>query len=158
MPLRRRGDAGISLVEVLVVLAIIGLMTGASLITLGALGRGDRPEAEALRLAQRLGLAADEVLVTSTPLALVWDARGYAFAGWDAASGDWTGRPIAALAGRHELPAALRLERTDGGGEAPVRIAPDLPQAQVTLDLRGADRGWRVAFDGFSASTAEAVP
>lgn len=155
---RRKREAGITLVEVLVVLAIVGLMTGASVIGLGVLGRGDRPEAEARRLAQRLDLAADEVLVTSRPLALLWDARGYRFAGWDAGSGDWTAAPPPALAGRHDLPAALRLAMGERGDEIPVRITPDLPQPPVVLDLEGANGGWRVGFDGFSATAAQAAP
>jgi general secretion pathway protein H len=148
---RRDRDAGVSLVEVLVVLAIVGIMAGVTTLGLGALDRGARSEAEALRLADRLQLAADEALVTGGPLALVWDDRGYRFLGWDAAGERWRASVQGDLGRRHELPAALRLAREDGG-DGPVLIAPDLPQAPVVLAVAGGGVPGRVAFDGFAAS------
>ena len=64
-----------------------------------------------MRLADRLQLAADEVMVTSVPLAMVWDARGYRFLAWDAAGRRWRRSGQRDLGARHGLPAALRLER-----------------------------------------------
>ena len=49
--MRRARDAGVTLTEVLVALAIVGTMAGAALLGLGALGRGPSGEAEAMRLA-----------------------------------------------------------------------------------------------------------
>ena len=92
---RRHGEAGVSLVEVLVVLAIIGVMAGVGVLGLGAADRGARAEAEARRLADRLQLAADEVLVTGTPHALVWDAEGYRFLAWDRIGSSLDRRPAA---------------------------------------------------------------
>lgn len=148
----RRRDAGYSLVEVLVVLAIVAVMAGVSVLGLGALGHGASGEGEAMRLADRLRLAADEALATAVPLALVWDERGYRFVAWDAASSRWQGAPRH-LDRRHDLPAPLRLARDGGSGE-PVTIAPELPQPPVVLSV--ADRGgtWQVAFDGLGAAVA----
>jgi general secretion pathway protein H len=151
----RDAQAGISLIEVLVVLAIVGVMTGATVIGLGALDRGGRAEAEARRLADRLELATDEALVTDTPLALVWDARGYRFLGWDGQAGAWAPAALPALGEPHALPAALRIE---GDEEAPVLIAPDLARSAVQLRVSGGDRGWRVAFDGFATSAEPVSP
>ena len=86
----RQREAGLSLVEVLVVLAIVGIMAGVTVLGLGALDRGASGEAEAMRLASRMRLAADEALVTSVPLALVWEEHGYRFLAWDPAGGDGT--------------------------------------------------------------------
>jgi len=154
---RRDPRSGFSLIEVLVVLAIVAVMTGASVLGLGALDRGAGPEAEAMRLADRLRLAADEVLVTPTPLALVWDASGYRFIAWDARDAAWRDHAQAALGTAHRLPASLRLGREDQPERNPILITPDLPRPPVVLRLAdaGGDAGaWRVSFDGFAATAA----
>ena len=147
----RRRDAGLTLVEVLVVLAIVGVMAGVTVLGLGPLRRGTSGETEAMRLADRLQLAADEAMVTSVPLAMVWDARGYQFFAWDAAEQAWRQSGQRDLGARHGLPPALRLERE--GGDAPVMIAPHLPQAAV-LRIVGSAGGWSVAFDGVGTAVA----
>ena len=152
----RDAQAGISLIEVMVVLAIVGVMTGATVVGIGALDRSGRAEAEARRLVDRLQLAADEALVAATPLALTWDARGYRFFGWNREAGAWEAAVFPALGLPHALPATLRLEAETGADDAPVLIAPDLATPAMQLRVMGGDRDWRVAFDGF-ASTAEAV-
>jgi type II secretion system protein H len=145
----RERDAGVSLPEVLVALAIVGVMAGAALLGLGTLGRGPSGEAEAMRLADRLQLAADEAIVASVPLAMVWDERGYRFVAWDGARATWRVSGQRDLGTRHELPAALRLE--GDGTDAPVMIAPDLPGA-AALRVAGPGAAWRVDFDGLGAS------
>lgn len=154
----RDGEAGISLVEVLVVLAIVGLMSGLSVIGLGALDRGSRAEAEARRLADRLRLASDEVLVTAMPVAMIWDARGYRFVGWDPAAEAWEAHSLPELGTPHILSAALRLEAEEGAAETAVLITPDLPQPPVVLRLSGGGGPWRVSFDGFAAAAAPVEP
>lgn len=148
----REREAGLSLVEVLVVLAIVGVMSGVTVLGLGALDRGGSGEAEATRLANRLRLAADEALVTSVPLALVWEERGYRFLAWHAAGARWQGAP-GDLGRHHGLPAPLRLARDGGSGDA-VMIAPDLPQPPAVLHIAGGGGTWQVAFDGFGAAVA----
>lgn len=161
---RRKGgreiEAGLTLIEVLVVLAIVGVMTGVTVLGAGLLDRGARAQGEAERLADRLRLAADEVLVTAAPLAMVHDAQGYRFLAWNAEAAEWRPSPQAALGPRHDLPAALRLEREGPEAAAPVIVTPDLPQPPVALIIvqsgAGAGAPWRVGFDGFAASAAPA--
>ena len=86
---RRDPQAGLTLIEMLVVLVIVAVMAGVAVLGLGALDRGARAEAEARRLADRLQLASDQVLVSGAPLAMVWDAGGYRFLRWDAGQGAW---------------------------------------------------------------------
>lgn len=154
---RRDRQAGVTLVEIMVVLAIIGIVTGASLIGLGAVDRGARIESEALRLRDRLQLAADEVLVTSTPMALIWDERGYSFVAWDRARAEWRDPARADLGAHHQLAAALRMQRADPGAGEPVMITPDLPQPPAVLRIASASDRWLVAFDGFAATAAPEV-
>jgi general secretion pathway protein H len=145
-----------TLVEALVVLAIVGITTGATVLGLGSLGRGARSETEAMRLADRLQLAADEAIATAAPLALVWSAGGYEFVAWDPIGGGWNPSRRRELGRRHDLPAALRLERPGARDKAPILIAPDLPQPPLELRITGGGTEWRVALDGIQ-SAAQAV-
>jgi general secretion pathway protein H len=142
---RRPRRSGMTLVEIMVVLAIVGIMAG--VVTLGV-GLGDRGlgvESEANRLADRLRLAADDVLVTRRPLALAFDGEGYVFVRGDAAA---TG-VIDALAERHALPAGVRM--VELGTASPVSIDPDGAAPVAAFGLAKGDRRWRVEFDGLNA-------
>jgi general secretion pathway protein H len=136
---------GMTLVEILVVLTIVGVMAG--VVTLGV-GLGDRGlgvESEANRLADRLRLAADDVLVTRRPLALAFDGEGYGFVrGTDQAMG-----VTDALAERHSLPAGIRLVGL--GVSSPLVIDPDGAVPMAAFGLAKGDRRWRVEFDGLNA-------
>ena len=77
--MKRDRQAGLTLIEMLVVLVIVAVMAGVAVLGLGSLDRGSRAEAEARRLADRLQLASDEVLVAGAPLAMLWDPGGYRF-------------------------------------------------------------------------------
>ena len=150
----RDREAGLTLLEVLVTLAIIGVMAGVTVLGLGALDRGNRAEAEAMRLADRLQLAADRALVSSAPLALLWDARGYRFVRWDAAGDAWRASDARLLAERHDLPSALRLERPDVAGHPPVVISLDFPQPPAQFRLAGGGGAWAVSFDGLGVAVS----
>ena len=151
----RDPEAGLSLVEVLVALAIMGIMMGVTVLSLGMLDRGNRGEAEAMRLADRLRLASDDALLSSTLLALVWNERGYAFLRWDAAAERWQESPLPLLGARHTLPPAVRLERANVAGNPPVLISSDLPSPPVELRLSGGGGRWAVTFDGLDAAVAD---
>ncbi len=150
----RDPEAGLTLIEVLVVLALVGVMAGVTVLGLGGLDRGVRAEAEAVRLADRLQLASDEALVSSAVLAPIWDAGGYRFDRWDAAAGAWRRSDQRLLGPRHSLPAALRLQRGDGTGTPPVLIAPDLQRPAIEFVITGSAMPWAVAYDGFAAAAS----
>ena len=153
----RHPEAGLTLIEVLVVLAIVGVMTGVSVLSLGALDRGARAETEAMRLADRMQLASDEALTSTATLALVWDAQGYRFDRWDGAGAGWRRIDRGPLGVSRTLPGMLRLQRGDGSDPTPVEIAAHLPQATTDLVIAGAGGAWAVVFDGLSA-TAMPLP
>lgn len=147
----RDPEAGLSLIETLVALAITGVMAGVTVLSLGMLDRGDRAGAEAMRLADRLRLAGDDALLSGGLLALVWDERGYRFLQWDAASESWRDSPRALL-GAHTLPPALRLERADREGPLPISLDPPRPPAE--LRISGGGERWTITFDGLDAAAA----
>lgn len=152
---RRRADGGITLIEVLVVLAVIGVATGATMLGLNATDRDTRAEAEAVRLARSLSLGTDEAMLSGTPLALVWDAGGYSFVAWSAADAQWGPADQNTLSRRHDLraPVALSLSGETAG---PVLIASSGIGQEIEFQFGAASGNsslrWIVAFDGFSAS------
>jgi general secretion pathway protein H len=154
----RHPESGLTLIEVLVVLVIIGIMAGVTVLGLGSLGRGDRAETEARRLADRLQLASDDVLTGGTPIALVWDAQGYRFLAWDASHATWKQSPDQQLGARHALIGAMRLERPGTEGTSPVVIAPDARGAAIDLRIAGTGPPWRVGFNGLSATATPIGP
>lgn len=142
---RRSRREGMTLVEILVVLTIVGVMAGVVTLGVGLGDRGLSVESEANRLADRLRLAADDVLVTRRPLALAFDGEGYGFVrGADQAAG-----VTDALAERHSLPAGVRLVGL--GVSSPLVIDPDGAVPVAAFGLAKGDRRWRVEFDGLNA-------
>lgn len=153
--MRRSGESGLTLVEMLVVLAIIGVMAGVTVLAVGTGGGGVRAEAEARRLAARLQLAADETMVTDRAIAFAPEADGYSFITWDTAARAWRPDPIAELGERHALPGGMKLA-TDIGARA-LPIGADGAGGPMRARLTGGDRAWTIAFDGTGA-TATADP
>ncbi|SHF96947.1 general secretion pathway protein H [Loktanella atrilutea] len=148
----RARDAGVTLVEVLVVLVLIGVMAGAVGLSLGPVDRGDALQREATLLAARLNRAADETLLTGDVVAFVWDADGYRFEVQRGA--DWQPHPVALLAEPHATPGA-RPTDPDGAAEGRFVVDGDLlpvTGAPLALTLR-ADSGLEtlIRFDGVNA-------
>lgn len=144
-----RGDLGLTLVEMLVVLAIVGVMAGAVVLAMGPAGRGGS-EGEARRLAARLSLAADEAMVTDRVIGFQWTRDGYRFVDWQ--GGRWVPDPAPALED-YKLPGGLRF---DDGRVDPVVVGADGGGTPLALHLGRGDgaRGWSVRFDGADARVA----
>lgn len=150
---RRDPEAGLTLIEVLMVLAIVGVMAGATTLGMGALDRGTRTEAEARRLADRLQLAGDEAMVSAAIFALVWDQHGYHFDRWDPDAEIWLTSSQRLLGPRHTLAGGLRL--VSGGarpGTPTLIISADLAPEAATFLVTGSTDPWVVGFDGFAAT------
>ncbi len=129
----RRIDSGVTLIEMMIVLAVIGVATGAATLGLGALGRDNAAEREARRLATAMGFAVDGALISGVPRVMTWDAQGYQIEG----------------GARRELGPGVMLARADGVAER-VTLSADATGA-VDFMIQGQGPVWRVAFDGLSA-------
>jgi len=141
---RRAGEAGVTLVEMLVVLAIVGIMAG--LVVLGIGAASDRSaEIEAKRLAARLTLAADEAMVSDRPLGLAWDKAGYRFLVEQ--DGAWRDDRAPALE-PHRVASGVTFVATV---RSPFRIGGGMPAKMRFSTVKS---GWVVLFDG---ATAKAV-
>lgn len=133
-----------TLVEMLVVLAIVGVAAGMVVLSVGA-GQGPAAaQTEANRLADRLRLAVDEALIAGRPVTLRMNATGYEFQAAGAPAGDW--------AARHELPSGVRLSAR----QAEVLVDPDSAAPPATMTVRDRRQTWTVAFDGLNAQVRAA--
>ncbi len=140
-----RGEIGLTLVEMLVVLAIIAVMAGAVAMSIGS-GTGRTTEAEARRLAARLELAGDEAMVTGRTVGFAWDRGSYRFMTLKA--GKWQDEAASALE-PHSLPDGLAI---DADVKAPIVIGADGGGNPIALRLvPGKGSSWTVAFDGVQA-------
>ncbi len=136
-----------TLVEMMVVLAIIGVAAGATVLGIGAATRAPSAESEARRLSSRLQSVADEAMVTDRPLAFTWDAKGYAFLSWDGK--DWQEGEDEAHA-RHRLPAGMKIDM--GRRAPPLLLGVDGNGVPAAISLvTGPDR-WLVVYDGLAAT------
>lgn len=99
---RRSPEAGVTLVEILVVLAIIGGMASVlGLSVTGGARNADTLEREATLLAVRLERAADTAVLTGAPAGFVWDQQGYSFVAFQ--NGAWSAHPDGLLGTAHAL-------------------------------------------------------
>jgi general secretion pathway protein H len=133
--LQRGPDSGISLIEMLIVLAIIGVATGAATLGLGTLTQGDLAETEARKLAGALSQAQDMALITGVAQPFRWDAAGYQI-------GPRT----------HEMAEGVTLS---GAPDTPARLflSDHAAGAAMALIVQGDDaQAWRVALAGLVVS------
>lgn len=131
----QHSQAGMTLVEIVVALAIVGVMSGIAVLSVGAADRGAGAETEARRLAARIGLSADRALIDGQAINLVWDERGYSF--------DETGA-------RHDLASGLKLAGPTAAGA--IAISDDSGPDPASFRIEGGGAAWRVDFDGLNAS------
>jgi general secretion pathway protein H len=125
-------DAGLTLIEMLVVLAIIGVASGATVLSLGSHGPG--AEVEARRLAGTIQAGADAAMTGNAPVSLRADAAAYQVG-----------------SSRHVLPDGMRLE---GAPTAPVALDDN---SAVALTVVRGDEAWTVDFDGLRATASRSA-
>lgn len=153
---RPHGERGMTLVEMLVVLAIIGVMAGITVLAAGA-GTGARAtETEARRLVARLQLAADEAMVTDRKLAFIAQDGGYRFIRWDKQNDAWRPDTVEELGALHIPAQDIKLETNTGG--RPLPIGADGGGNPLTARFIGSGRQATVTFDGTGARLAMSAP
>lgn len=140
---RRSRQAGFTLVELMVVTAIVGLMAGIAVLTAPREGRSLSSEAE--QFAARLVRAKEEALLTNRSVAVRVTNDGYAFhargrAGW-APLHDGPFKPTIWGEGVAVAP-------EQGGGRAEVRFEATGQTEPFSIVLSRAQRRVRVSVDG----------
>lgn len=144
-----RRDAGFTLVEMLIVLAIIAVAAGAVAAGIGSVGRAPSVEIEARRLATRLQLAADEAMLGDVMFAFTVEEDGYGFA-TIGADGALTARGDDAL-GFHRLPSGMVVALSV---RPPIILGLDGESLPLTATVEKGSVRWQVAFDGLTARVA----
>lgn len=146
-------DAGVTLLETLIVLAILGVAVGAAMLALPSGDDDPTTRREAALLEARLEQAADDSLSRLAPARMTWTTSGYRFEEWR--DGAWAAHATPVLAQAHDLPQGIRL--TDEGS---VAFSPEvLPPEDGTVALTLTGRlPVTLRFDGFAATIDEAAP
>lgn len=139
---------GMTLVEILVVLAIIAITASVSVLALG----GDsnlRGLAEAKRIEARLQLAADQTMIDGMPRALSITPEEYRFLQFDLSTGRWSPIDDRVLAETFDIPEDMHLRSDDGQSIYP--LGADGSGQPFVLNLDWEERSWTIAFDGVTA-------
>lgn len=143
---------GMTLIEILVVLAIIAITASVTILSIGSDG-GVRGRVEAKRLEARLQLAADQMMVGDRPVAMTVTADGYGFVERDGRSGQWRPFDDPVLGDRFALPEGMRLRNTRE--DAILQLGADGAGRPFTLILEAQERRWTIAFDGMTARLSD---
>ena len=140
----RAGEAGLTLVEMLVVLAIIGIASGATVLGLGFATRGASTAAEANRLAAELRLASDDAMLGDRAMAFTWDGARYGFSAGAVGEGSFAS---------HSLPPGIRLVMPSPSGS--IAIGADGAGMPIRARLESSADQWEVRYDGAIVTAAE---
>ncbi len=146
LPARERG---LTLIEMLIVLAIIGVAAGAVSLGIGSVTRAPNVETEARRLATQLQAAADDAMLGDHMIAFTVEEHGYGFA--DYGSDGLVARTGEAF-GFHQLPGGIVMTLNV---KPPVVLGVDGAGQPLLATIESGDQRWRVTFDGL---TATAIP
>lgn len=146
---RRNGEAGLTLVEMLVVLAIIAVMAGAVSLGIGSVTRAPSVETEARRLAARLQAAADDAMLGDRMVAFTAQRNGYGFA-TIGTGGAMIARTDDAF-GFHKLPGGITVTLDT---RPPVLLGVDGAGKPMSAVIEGGSQRWLVVYDGLTATAA----
>jgi general secretion pathway protein H len=134
----RGANAGFSLLELLVVVAIIGLLVRAVTLSMGALGNDQQLEQEAGRLRTVIDLLHEEALMQSRDYAVMFTETGYRFYVYDHQELTWVVPPADRLLEQRSLGPELSLALVLDGREVPLEPnfdAQDVESAEPQIML-----------------------
>lgn len=125
----RRATAGFSLLELLVVVAIIGLLVRAVTLSWDVLGNDREIEQETGRLRSVIDLLHEEALMQSRDYGVMFTETGYRFYVFDYQTLEWVVPPADRLLEQHTLRPQLSLALVLDGREVP--LPPDFESQDI---------------------------
>jgi general secretion pathway protein H len=133
---------GFTLLELLVVVAIIGIMAGAVMLSMGSLGNDRQIEDEIERLRSVLDLLHEESLMQSRDYGIMFTATGYRFYLYNYQQLAWAEPTDDRLLREHVLPPQLTMALVLDGREVPLEVDfesqdVDTPAPQAMLLASG---------------------
>ena len=143
-----REQEGFTLLEILVVLVLIGIITGFAVLSVGRFDAGERLAEEARRLAALVELTRQEVLLRGEQRGILFTETSYSFWGL-AAGGGWHPVSDTELLSQRTLPSDFKLRLEVEG--RPVAFS-DTDAPQVLLLSSGESTEFKLVF------SAEYVP
>ena len=142
-------ESGFTLIEMIIVLAIIAITAGAVVLSVGSVTRAPSVEAEARRLATRLQAAADDAMIGDKTLAFTIQKDGYGFATVEGNAMVPRTDPGLAF---HRLPAGMVVTLNV---TPPILLGVDGVGQPLSAVLESGKQRWMVTYDGM---TARAMP
>jgi general secretion pathway protein H len=129
---------GFSLLELLVVVALIGIVAGTVVLSMGVVGSDREVEQETLRLRSLLDLLREEALMQTRDYGVLFTAAGYRFYIYDYVQQLWVEPPDDELLAQRDLPEALNLALTVEERDVVLtpsfdRLEDDEPQPQIMI-------------------------
>lgn len=139
------GETGMTLVEMMIVLAIIGIAAGAVMLGIGTATRHATAETEARRFATQLQAAADDAMLGDRLIALTVTGNGYGFSrlgakGWEPMPGDGFAY--------HAMPAGMVMELDQ---PPPFVLGIDGAGRPLNATVQLGSQLWVVHYDGLTA-------
>ena len=136
-------ESGFTLLEIVVVLALVGIVTGFISLALGDGGQAQRVRETAQLLRQLTEAAADDAVVGNRPVAVVLGAGQVRLREWR--EGQWQDRPLDRLFRSRRLPADVRVEVSGRdrsgrlGAQVPAMLLPDGTAELLPIEFHGQD-------------------
>jgi len=154
----RTRDSGVTLIEILVVLALIGVSAGVVTYALPSGTPARTVAQEADLFVARINLAAERSLIQGRHHSVVWGAQTYQFKQWH--GGEWQPATDAPLSQQHVFDGDLILSDVNGAQRGVLRIGPALLPFRgeiETLRLTAGSAMREISFDGASARVGQVI-
>jgi general secretion pathway protein H len=140
---RTPGERGFTLIEILVVLLIVGVLTGIAVLSLSSLGQASRREQAARRLAGLIELASQQAIIQGETYGLCLEPHHYWFLRDE--RGQWVHFAHDSIYRRRSLPGALRISLRLTGTRLHLLARPSARKTTVRRKTHTPARHLRVA-------------
>jgi general secretion pathway protein H len=130
---KRARLGGFSLLELLVVVAIIGIFVGVAVLSVDVTGDDRESEQEIFRLKTLIDLLREDALLQGTDYGVYFSQAGYQFYYYDYDRRSWLLPPTDGLLTERSLPPDLEMAVTVDDRDVTLQSAPDLENGETAV-------------------------